>query len=278
MLSRRQFLVGAGATGSVAAAAGGGYTATHLHQVRRFLHGRGLLGGPDHGIPVVDAPVAFGQLPSSAPGGGAGYGVYRPASPARAVVVALHGRGGSHRDPFESIGLHAFVAEQQLPWIVAACDGGESFWHARADGTDTQHLVADELVPLVSGAAPLPVAVIGWSMGGYGALLFAQQRDVFVAVVASSPSIWRSFSEAAAGAFDDATDFARNDVLANARALDGNALRVDCGEDDVFAGVTREVLRVTGAHGGVHDGYHESPTWRSFVPAQLEFLKTRLPV
>jgi S-formylglutathione hydrolase FrmB len=115
-------------------------------------------------------------------------------------------------------------------------------------------------------------------MGAYGALLIGEQHpDAFRAIVASSPSVWRSAGEAAAGAFDDPSDFARNDVLANASALRGDHVRIDCGDDDVFAEVSRDLLAAApGSTGGVHPGYHESPTWRSFVPGQLEFLRTHL--
>jgi S-formylglutathione hydrolase FrmB len=115
-------------------------------------------------------------------------------------------------------------------------------------------------------------------MGGYGALLMAEQHPgTFTAAVASSASIWRSAGESAEGAFDDADDFARNDVLGGASALDGHITRVDCGSDDVFAGTTNELVhKVAGTTGGVRDGYHDSPTWRSFLPDQLDFLRNLL--
>jgi len=279
MVTRRQFLIGAGATGAVGVAGGGVATATHLHGVHRFLHARGVLGGPDQAVPDVDATVTFDQLQSSAMQRDVDYGVYQPRAPAEAMLICLHGRGGNSRDPFEQIGMHKFVAAAGLPWAVAAVDGGESFWHARADGTDAQRLVLDELVPAVRAHAPDAVPLlIGWSMGAYGALLIGEQHpDAFRAIAASSPSVWRSANEATAGAFDDADDFARNDVLAHASALEGARVRIDCGDDDVFADVSRELLAAApGSSGGVHAGYHESPTWRSFVPDQLEFLKAHV--
>src|SRR3954469_17117095 len=262
MVTRRQFLVGATATGAVAVAGGGVVTATHLHGVHRFLHARGVLDGPDEPIPDVAADVEFGHLASVAMGRNVGYGLYTPAATPAAMLVCLHGRGGNARDPFEQIGIHKFVAAAGLPWAVAAVDGGESFWHARADGTDSQRLVLDELVPAVQQREPDAVPLlIGWSMGAFGALLIAEQHpDAFAAVAASSPSIWRSSSEASAGAFDGTGDFTRNDVVARASSLDGARLRIDCGEDDVFADVSRDLLAAApGSTGGVRAGYHESP-------------------
>ena len=278
VVSRRRFLVGAGA--ATAVGVGGGVVAvSHPHQVRRFLHGRGLLGGPDAPIPNVSAEVEFGEFDSAAVRRRVGYGLYLPSEPVRGVLYCLHGRGGTHRDPFQDLGVHRFVAGAGLPYAVVAVDGGESFWHRRADGSDSQQLVIGELMPMIQARAPSAVAaVIGWSMGGYGALLMAEQHPgIFVAAVASSPSIWRTADQAAAGAFDDRDDFARNDVLQGAAALVGDDTRVDCGSDDVFAGITRDLIARSAAHGGVRDGFHESPTWRSFIPDQLAFLRDRVP-
>jgi hypothetical protein len=61
------------------------------------------------------------------------------------------------------------------------------------------------------------------------------------------------------------------------RFLVGLETRVDCGDDDVFAGVCRDLVHaVPGATGGVRAGYHDDATWRSFVPDQLEFIRSRV--
>jgi pimeloyl-ACP methyl ester carboxylesterase len=279
VMTRRRFLVGAGSAGALAVGGGGAIAVTRPHTMRRFLHARGLLGGPDARIPDATADVQFGEIDSAAVRRRVGYGMSLPSAPAQGALICLHGRGGTHRDPFDDLGVHRFVAAAGLPLAVASVDGGESFWHARADGTDTQKLVLDELVPLVHRSAPgAALVVIGWSMGAYGALLMAEQHPgTFRAVVASSPSLWRTPGESAGGAFDDADDFARNDVLGHAAALVGADTRVDCGDDDVFADACRDLVRsVPGAAGGVRAGYHESPTWRSFLPDQLEFVRSRL--
>ena len=279
VITRRRFLVGAGSAGALAVGGGGALAVTRPHTVRRFLHSHGLLGGPDARIPGAAAEVQLGELDSDAMRRRVGFGLSLPASPATAALICLHGRGATHREPFDAFGLHHFVAAAGLPYAVASVDGGESFWHARADGTDAQALVLDELVPMVLERAPgAALVVIGWSMGGYGALLLAEQHPgTFRAVVASSPSIWRTAGESAAGAFDDAADFARNDVIANAGALVGPDTRIDCGDDDVFAGVCRDLVHaVPGASGGVRAGYHDDATWRSFLPDQLEFIRSRV--
>ena len=50
-------------------------------------------------------------------------------------------------------------------------------------------------------------------------------------------------------------------------------VRVDCGEDDGFAGTSRRLLAaIPGAAGGIHAGFHDEGTWRSFLPAQIEWI------
>lgn len=58
---------------------------------------------------------------------------------------------------------------------VASIDGGESFWGARRDGTDTGAMVLEDVLPLLRerGLSPKPVVLMVLSMGGYDALLLA---------------------------------------------------------------------------------------------------------
>ena len=219
------------------------------------------------------------MLPSHAMGRDVPYAMSLPRDPPVALLICLHGRGGNHRDAFDHIGVHRFVAAAGLPYAVASVDGGESFWRKRADGTDAQALVVDELLPLALGRAPgaKPI-VLGWSMGGYGALLAAIRRpDAFRVVVANSPSIWYSASASPPGAFDDDADFAHNDVLATSSALAKTPVLVDVGEDDYFAGVVRDLhRRVPSIAGGVHPGFHDDGSWRAWLPRQLVFISEHL--
>ena len=272
-VTRRRFLIGGAAAGALAIG-GAGFEATRdLHGTRRFLHHHGLLGGPDASPPKVSPPVEYGRT------GAVDYGLYLPPVTATAALYCLHGRGGDRRNAFEGMAVHRFVAERNLPWAVASLDGGEGFWHHRRDGSDTQRDLVDVLMPFVASRAPVArSAVIGWSMGGFGALLLAQQHpSVFSAVIANGPSVWASFGAAAPGAFDDDADFRNNDVMANASLL-GDSVRIDCGDDDPFAGAVRTLAHAA-PHASVQvtAGFHEDATWRSFLPAQLEFIEHRIP-
>lgn len=92
------------------------------------------------------------------------------------VAVFLHGTGADHRMVFEELRaadvLSQHVARGGTPFAIASVDGGESWWHRRATGTDTQAMVVEEFIPLLAGQGldTGRLAVFGPSMGGFGAL------------------------------------------------------------------------------------------------------------
>jgi pimeloyl-ACP methyl ester carboxylesterase len=137
--------------------------------------------------------------------------------------------------------------------------------------------VTEEFIPLLAtrGLETARVALLGWSMGGYGALYLAGRlgRDRTAAAIAESPAIWHSSGQSAVGAFDDAADFTRHAIFARLGGLAGVPLRIDCGADDGFAPITRELraaLSPTPA-GGIEPGGHDDTYWRNQAPAQLRF-------
>ena len=77
--------------------------------------------------------------------------------------------------------------------------------------------------------------LLGWSMGGYGALwlasLLGPQR--VAAVVAPGPALWLVAGDAAPGGLDSAADLRRL-VFARRANLAGIPLRIDCGAGDPF--------------------------------------------
>ena len=202
-------------------------------------------------------------------------------SSTRAVLLCLHGRNNDHTYAFEHIGLHRFVAASQLPWMVVGVDGGsDSYWHARATGVDPQRMLFTELLPQVlRQTGDVPIAVMGWSMGGYGVLLAAADHPGEVAAVcAASPALWSSYAQAAPGAFDDAGDFARYDLRRRVDTLRSLRVRIDCGEDDPFLAADRGLANLLpDAISDFGPGFHEAASWRARVPAQLTFLQTALP-
>jgi len=197
------------------------------------------------------------------------------------VVIALHGRGGDHRQPFDALGIDRYLAEVVnagiQPFVVVTVDGGDRYWHRRADGDDPPEMIRTELLPRLAdrGLQTKRIGLIGWSMGGYGALLYAENHPARVAAVAAvSPALWRRPQDAAKGAFDGPADFRRNDVFARTNALRGVQVRVDCGDIDPFADAAEEFRAKMKPEpsGGISEGGHNQYYWRRAMPGALGFL------
>ncbi len=130
----------------------------------------------------------------------------------------------------------------------------------------------------------VPVAVVGWSMGGYGALLAAAEHASDVsAACAASPALWPSFRQAAPRAFDDAADFARHDLFrsALARRLYRIPVWIDMGGEDPFRASGTDFARLLRSRGvrvtfHVWPGGHEYAYWQRHLPAYLRFYAAAL--
>ena len=132
--------------------------------------------------------------------------------PALGVVVALHGLGG---DALAAADLSGPAMDRAgvTRFAVVAADGGDTYWHKRADGDDPLGMIVHEVLPRVAarGFATRRIGIIGYSMGGYGALLLAERLGArpasgpaAAAVAAASPAIFASYPDAVAadsGAF-----------------------------------------------------------------------------
>ena len=231
-----------------------------------------------------------GSLRSRHMKGTVGWTIHRPpgssADDRLPVVISLHGRGNSHRTSFTELHLgdvvDALVHDGSRPFAVASVDGGEhGYWHRRTDGSDSGAMVAHEFVPMLHrrGLDTTRLALFGWSMGGYGALLLTGKRLVRPrAVAASSPALFTSAGLTSAGSFDSAADFVRNDVYAHPEWERGTPTRIDIGDADPFVDATRDyTARMRPAPtGGVHPGGHDADFWRHWAPAQFAFLARHL--
>jgi enterochelin esterase-like enzyme len=200
--TRRQVL--AGLAGVVVAGATGAGIELDTAQRERILHHLGLAGRPDRAVRPSGTPLASGRLSSRHMPSPVSWTISMPTQPT-GVVYCLHGRGNDHRYAFDAIHLHDFVAAGGARLAVAAVDGNPySYWHRRADGRDPMSMLLEEFIPMVDqrvGTAER--ALLGWSMGGYGALLAAETApERFRAVAAASPALWSSPGETAPGAFD----------------------------------------------------------------------------
>ena len=241
-----------------------------------LLHGPGLEASPGGRVPASGAVQVSGHLDSRYTAASMGWTISTPGSGQRprAIVYCLHAKGGDHRMAFDGIGVPDVAASVGLAVAVAAVDGGpDSYWHRRADGSDALAMLLREFVPLVRARlGPLPQALMGWSMGGYGALLAAERAaGQFRAVTPASPALWLTPAATAPGAFDSPADFYASDVFAGAGDLRAMTVAVFCGTADPFCPATRRLVHLMDyphqAHFG--PGGHYNAYWRSIAAAQL---------
>ncbi len=283
-LSRRTFLgfVGSAVGASVVGAAG---VVGLDGQLRHKLEDKwAYIDGPDISLPASGARIATGTFQSRFMHRKVGWAYSLPAkAKPEAIVLSLYGKGADQFAPFDSLHLPDAAASVGAPLAIASANGGrDTYWHRRVDGTDAHAMLVQEFVPLLmSELGPLPLALHGYSMGGYGALLAAQHGEnatgtnFFKGVAASSPALWTSAGETAPGAFDGARDFNANDVFKEVAALRSLRVRLDCGTLDPFYQATHQLSQLmTWPHVAVFRPWasHTSGFWRSVAPAQMRFL------
>ena len=273
----RRALLHAGLRTGIAAAAGGFTLATLVSPSAASTP-------PAPQAPPAPAPTfAAGSFASADRGGVVTeWIIARPpgqTTPIRPVIL-LHGKG-SNAHSVMSMGAEQFLADAARagipPFAIAAVDGGDGYWHRRASGDDSGSMVLDEFIPLLGeqGLDTSRVAFLGWSMGGYGAMLLGSRLGAgrTAAICAVSPALWTSPGAAAPGAFDGAQDYAANSVWGLA-TLNGIPLRIDCGNDDPFYSATKQFIAQlpNPPAGGFSPGGHNESYWSSQLTGQLTWL------
>ena len=169
------------------------------------------------------------------------------AAGAAGAVVALAGGAGL-------VEAGVLPGRTRVGRLLGACGGDDPFG-----------MLLEELLPLLSGlglrTGPARVGVLGWSMGGAGALRLAEASpDRLAAVAATSPAVAPDGPE-----------------VAGAGRLAGLAVRVDCGANDPFADATRALAgRLPDAPVTVAKGCHDAAFWQQRAPGQLRFLADAL--
>jgi S-formylglutathione hydrolase FrmB len=208
----------------------------------------------------------------------------------RPLLVFLHGRGGSDDTFTGNEAVYEGLARlgRRAP-ILAFPDGGDhSYWHDRREGKWGKYVMREVIPTVVErfGVDPRRVGIGGISMGGFGAydLALLHPRR-FCAVGGHSPALWFEAGETAPGAFDDAADFERNDVVGMVRsdpdAFDGMRVWNDYGDEDPFRVYDEgfvDYLRADGADLSAHssDGGHDGAYWNRHWAAYLRFYANAL--
>ena len=207
----------------------------------------------------------------------------------RALLVLLHGRGGSP-DSWANDHLYdALKAAGDLaPDVVMANGGDASYWHDRSDGRWGTYVVR-EVIPRairLLHADPNRIAIGGISMGGFGALDIARLHPgMFCAVGGHSAAIFATAGNTTQGSFDDAEDFAKHDLVTWAKheqhPFAGTPVWMDVGADDPFHDADVEVaheLQANGANVSLHifPGGHDWDYWNAHTPDYVRFYAAAL--
>ncbi|MGV0790244.1 alpha/beta hydrolase [Mycolicibacterium sp. XJ1819] len=232
--------------------------------------------------PAAPTYVA-GSFVSAARGGATtNWAIARPpgqSAPLR-PIIALHGKGSDAATVMAGgveQGLAQAVELGLPPVAVVAVDGGGGYWHKRASGENSGAMVLDELIPVLAShdLDTSRVGFLGWSMGGYGALLLGARLGAprTAAICAVSPALWTSAGAAAPGAFDGADDYAANSVW-GLPELDAIPIRIDCGTGDPFYSATKQFIAQLAEPpaGGFSPGGHDAAFWSSQLPAEVTWM------
>jgi enterochelin esterase-like enzyme len=206
-------------------------------------------------------------------------------SEGRPLLVLLHGRNSSLGGAFlGSAWLDELAAlGERAPVLLLVNGGDHSYYHDRADGRWGSY-VMQEAIPAAlerTGADRRRIAIGGISMGGFGSLRLAlQSPGRFCAVGGHSPAIWRTGAETPAGAFDDAEDFERNDIIelsgSRTRPLGKMRVWIDVGDQDPFVSADSELAQSLRGQGQkitfhVWPGSHSGSYWNAHAAAYLRF-------
>jgi len=204
------------------------------------------------------------------------------------VIVMLHGFGGDHNhslsgmQPAQALALHV-DGEALASMAMVTVDGGTGYWNPHP-GDNPVAMVVDEVIPMCQrlGLGTRRIGTMGISMGGYGAILFAEKYPhLFSAVAAISPAIWTSYAQALganAGAYASAEDFAADDAVTHAGALAGIPVRIASGSSDPFHPGVEALAKALppGAIVNFTTGCHTGAYFTSQEPPSLAFLARHL--
>ncbi|WP_306214453.1 alpha/beta hydrolase-fold protein [Actinoplanes sp. RD1] len=179
------------------------------------------------------------------------------------VCLVLHGASKTAAD-FPALGLARFLTDSvrrgNAPFVLAGATGGRLGWRP-GPADDPQRMVHEELPAWCAerGFATRSFAVLGWSMGGAGALLLAETFPGFVHCAAAlSPAL-------AAG----------DEAFTRAGALRGVPVGLWCGTDDGLADTARafeKVLPQPKAAGTYEPGRHNFGYWSRCLPAVCDLV------
>ena len=206
------------------------------------------------------------------------------------LIVFFHGFRGTHEhglagySPSEAVSVRT-NGRQVRPMAIVTVDGGGGYWHPHPLD-DPMGMVMHELIPMMNhrglGVAPNPIFTMGISMGGYGAIAFAENfPHVFSAVAAISPAIFVTYEHVKyvnPGAYWSASDFARYDAVTHTASLRQIPLRVASGLSDPFHPWVQDFVSklVPGNVVVFAPGGHDGAFFYNQIAPSIEFLANQL--
>jgi S-formylglutathione hydrolase FrmB len=202
----------------------------------------------------------------------------------RPILVVMHGRGGNPNRLSSKAAIDALAdAGPGAPIVALPYGDTASYWHNRADGKWGTYVTRDVVGQVAEefGGDRKRVALGGISMGGFGAFNLARLHPGrYCAVSALAPALWQTGGETAAGAFDDAADFSRNDVIAvaraNPRAFSGARIWIAAGDQDPFQPGDKAMIAALSQAGAdlktkTPPGTHDAAFWDGHYAEFLKF-------
>ena len=89
-----------------------------------------------------------------------------------------------------------------------------------------------------------------------------------------SAALWRSYDDGVGDAFDNAADYAANDVFQGAGDLRELPARLDCGRQDPFYAADKAFVESLAEPpaGGFSAGGHNDAYWSRVAPAEIDWL------
>jgi pimeloyl-ACP methyl ester carboxylesterase len=184
------------------------------------------------------------------------------------VCLVLHGASAT-ADSYVGFGFGQFLTDAARrngrPFVLAGATGRPDGWAPPAGPDDPLAMVHEEIPRWCAelGFDTSRLAAWGWSLGGRGSLLLAEEFPGFVrAVAAFSPAIQVG-----------------DDVFAGVGALGGTPIGLWCGRSDGYYGAVRELrgeLPRPPAVAAFDKGAHTRGYWNRVTPAAFDFIAANL--
>ncbi|WP_018685966.1 alpha/beta hydrolase [Actinokineospora enzanensis] len=195
------------------------------------------------------------------------------------VCLAFHGRGAG-ASMFTDLGVGGQLSAAAA-YAVVAVDGGDSYWVKTSAKDDPVAMLTDELPGWLAelDVATAPFAVLGVSMGAYGALDYVRaHRDSIKAAAVISPALFTSWNDARArDVFPTRALWEETEPLRHIPELGKVPLGVWCGtKDPLLPSANRLIDTARPVLARTAVGGHDANYWTSVLPEAMYFVGSHI--